>query len=76
MKRQSPEQMQVGYRRRTMSIDDDGLEHGETAEHLRRLEQRLAEVDKFLGQLDLTIQEAERKSMYVIREVAPLFEDA
>jgi hypothetical protein len=58
-----------------MSSDDDGLEHGETAEHLKRIEQLLTEADRNLGQLDETIQEAERKSKDVIREVAPLFED-
>ena len=45
-----------------MSFDEEGLEHGATAAHLERIEQRLAEADKNLGQLDETIQEAERKS--------------
>ena len=58
-----------------MSIDDDGPDHGKTAEHLKRIEKLLTEADRKLGQLDETIQEAERKSKYVLREVAPSFHD-
>jgi hypothetical protein len=56
-----------------MSIYTDGLpEHGDAAEDLKRFEQeRLAEIDGALGQLGRKIDEAERKSKFVIREVAP-----
>ena len=60
-----------------MDTDTDGLlEHGSVAEHLKRLDQHLAEIDGALGQLGEKIREVEQKSKYVIREVAPRFHDA
>jgi hypothetical protein len=60
-----------------MGTEVDGLPEGcGVAEHLRRFEQRLGEIDGALGQLDEKIREAEQKSRYVIRQVAPAFDDA
>jgi prefoldin subunit 5 len=59
-----------------MDTDADGLlEYGSVAEHIKRLEQHLAELDGALGQLGEKIREAEQKSKYVIREVAPMFDE-
>jgi hypothetical protein len=60
-----------------VSIDDeDWSESGEIAEQFKRFGQRLVEIDADLGRLDEKIREAERKSEYVIRKVAPMFDDA
>ena len=51
---------------------DSPPEHGAVAEDLRRLQQRLAEIDGDLGQLGEKIREAEQKSKYVIPEIVPV----
>ena len=60
-----------------MSSDTRGLpEHDGVEEHLKRFEQqRLAEIDGALGQLDERIREAEQKSKYVIHQVVAAFDD-
>ena len=54
------------------SDGDSPPEQGAVAEHLRRLQEHLAEIDGALGQLGEQISEAEQKSKYVIREVVPV----
>jgi hypothetical protein len=51
---------------------DSPAEQGAVAEHLRRFQEHLAEIDGALGQLGEQISEAEQKSKYVIREVVPV----
>jgi len=51
---------------------DSPPEHGAVAEHLRRLQEHLAEIDGALGQLGEKISEAEQKSKCVIPEVVPV----
>ena len=48
---------------------DSPPEHGAVAEHLRRLQEHLAEIDGALGQLGEKIREAEQKSKYVVPEI-------
>lgn len=50
-----------------MSIDEEDREKPqEAAEHLKHVEEHLAEEDKQLDQLEAAIREAERKSKVVI----------
>ena len=51
---------------------DSPPEQGAVAEGLRRLQQRLAEIDGDFGQLGEKIREAEQKSKYVIPEIVPV----
>ena len=51
---------------------DSPAEQGAVAEHLRHLQQSVAEIDAAIGQLDETISEAEQRSKYIIREVVPV----
>ena len=51
---------------------DSPPEQGAAAERLRRLQERLAEIDGALGQLGEKISEAQQKSKYVLGEVVPV----
>ena len=54
------------------SDSDSPVEQGATAEHLRRFQEHLAEIDGALGRLGEQISEAEQKSKYVVREIVPV----
>jgi hypothetical protein len=51
---------------------DSATDQGAVAEHLRHLQQSVAEIDAAIGQLDEKISEAEQRSKYIIREVVPV----
>ena len=51
---------------------DSPPEQGAVAEHLRRLQAHLAEIDGAFVQLGEKIREAEQKSKYVIPEIVPV----
>ena len=54
------------------SDGDSPTEQGAVAEHLRRFQEHLAEIDGALGQLGEQISEAEQKSKYVVPEIVPV----
>ena len=54
-----------------MNIDENAPNASEAAEFLQRMRQHLAEEDKELQQIDEAIEEAKRKSKYVIPDPQP-----